>query len=153
MFRRMLFWGLTIMLAAVIVSLIVRSRGEEKRQAAAAAEIVREFKPTATRVILPEDLSVVESRMELLPAAAKGQSGLVAHHHVAVRNDGPMAYAGIRLEFTYLDRGSRILESKTCTVTKPIPPRQTVSLGDVQIEGVAAGAVSCRTKILYADLQ
>jgi hypothetical protein len=152
MFRRALFWGLTIMLVAVIVSLMIRSRSEEKRQAAATAEVVRQFKPTATRVIRPRDLVIVESNMGFLPTAQKGQTGLTDRQQVVVRNEGPLAYADVRLEFTYVGRGEKTLETRTIVVSKPIPPMQTESLGDITIEGIPAGAVSCRTRILYADL-
>jgi len=153
MFRRALFWGLTIMLVAVIVSLAVRARRLEKKQPAAVAEIVRESKPTATRVLAPQDLVVVESKMKLMEAGSKEPSMVTSHHEVVVRNEGPAEYSDVQLKFTYLGRKDKVLESKTCVVAKPIPPGQTVSLGDISVEGVPAAAVNCTTRILSADLK
>ena len=152
MLRKMLFWGLTLMLVAVIVSLAVRSRHQEKKQAAAVVEVVRQSKPTATRVVAPQDLMIVESKMKLVAASAKEQTTAAAQHEVVVHNDGPVGYGNVQLKFTYLGRGEKVLESKTCVVAKPIPPGQTVSLGDISIEGVPPAATRCTTQILSADL-
>ena len=157
MLRKTLFWGLTLMLVAVIVSLVVRSRREEKKQASTIGEVVRQSKPTATRALSPQDLVIVEAKMDLAAAdgkpLAKDQSTATAHHQVVVRNDGPVEYSNMQLKFTYLDRADKVLESKTYVVAKPIPPGQTVSLGDISIDGVPAAATHCVTKILYADLK
>ncbi len=154
MFRTALFWGLTLMLVAVIVSLVIRSRHEEKLQAASQVEIVRQSKPTATRVLLPQDLIIVDSKMNLTRSEGEpNDKGATAHHQVVVRNDGPMEYRDVQLRFTYLDAEHRALESRTCIVTKPVPPRQTESLGDIAIEHVPLAAISCTTQLLYADLK
>jgi hypothetical protein len=157
MFRRAIFWGLTLMLIAVIVSLVVRSRREEKKQAATAVELVRESRPTATRVISPQDLRVIESKMNLKgpndKPLEKDSPTATAHHQVIVRNDGPAEYSGVQLKFTYVGSEENTLGSRTCIVTKPIPPRQTESLGDIVIEGVPSGSTACITRILYADLK
>jgi len=156
MFRKTLFWGLTLMLVAVLVSLVIRSRREEKKQAPAVVEVVQESKPTATRVLSPLELVIVEAKMELAGVdgkpPTKDQSTATAHHQVVVRNDGPAGYSNVQLKLTYLGRGEKILESKTYVVAKPIPPGQTVSLGDISIEGVPAAATHCTARILYADL-
>jgi len=157
MFRKTLFWGLTLMLVAVIVSLVIRSRREEKKQPPALVEVVQQSKPTATRVLSPQDLVIVEAKMDLAGAdgkpLAKDQSIAAAHHQVVVHNDGPVGYSNVQLKFTYLGRGDKVLEFKTCVVAKPIAPGQTVSLGDISIDGVPAAATHCTTRILYADLE
>ena len=155
MFRNVLFWGLTIMLVAVIAVLATRARREEKKQAVTVAEVVRESKPTATRSISPQDLIITEARMELERSDAKPlarrQTRAVAHHQLALRNSGSVEYSSVLIGFTYLDRGDKAIESKTYVVTKPIPPGQTVSLGEISIEDVPAAAARCTARILYAD--
>ncbi len=152
MLRKTLFWGLTLMLVAIIVSLVIRSRREEKSQAPRMSEIVQASKPTATRVVAPQDLEVVEAKMKLVEAAAKEQKEATAHHEVVVRNSGSLAYDNMALRFTYLGRGDKVLESRIRVVSKPVPPGQTASLGDIVVEDVPAGAINCTVKILYADL-
>ena len=146
------------MLVAVIVSLVIRSRREEKMQAAATpVEIVRESKATATRVLSPQDLIIIDAKMNLkrrdeMPQEKDLSTG-TAHHEVVVRNDGPVEYRDVQLKLTYLDREHRVLESRTCLVTKPIPPRQAESLGDVVVEDVPVAATDCTARILYGDLK
>ncbi len=152
MLRKTLFWGLTLMLVAIIVSLVFRSRREEKSKAAEAVEIVQQSRPTATRVLAPQDLIIVESKMELVKATGEEQKGAAAHHEVVVRNDGSVEYASLQLRFTYLGPGNKDLGSKTCVATKPVPPHQTESLGEITVEEVPAGAARCTVQILYADL-
>jgi hypothetical protein len=157
MFRKTLFWGLTLMLVAVIVSLVIRSRRAEKKHAQAVMEVVQQSKPSATRVLSPQDLVIVEAKMDLAGGdgkpLAKDRNLATAHHQVVVRNNGPVAYSNVQLKFMYLGRGDKVLESKTFIVAKPIPPGQTVSLGDISIESVPAAATHCTTRILYADLK
>ncbi len=152
MLRKTLFWGLTLMLVAIIVSLVFRSRREERSQAAVAVEIVQKSKPTATRVLAPQDLVIVESRMKLVKAAAGEQKGAAAHHEIVARNDGSVEYASLQLRFAYLGPGDRILGSKTHVAAQPMPPHQTESLGDIVVEDIPAGAVACTVRILSADL-
>ncbi len=145
------------MLVAVIISLAVSSRREEKKQAVAATEIVRESRPTATRVLSPQDLKIVEAKMELVGEDGKPlkreQGVATARHQIVVRNDGTSEYSGLLLSFTYLGHGDRVLETKTCAVARPVPPGQTESLGSIDIGGVPAAATRCLTKIVYADLK
>lgn len=152
MFRKALFWGLTLMLLAIIVSLAIRSRRNERKQAPEATEIVRESKPTPTRVVEPHDLVITESKMKLVGGEAKGQRTATGHHEIVVRNDGPLGYENLQLKITYLGRGDKVLESRSYAVAKPVPPRQTESLGKIVIEDVPPGATNCSTRILFADL-
>ena len=68
MFRKSIFLGMMVLLGAVLVSLVLSGRKEEQRQAAAPTEIVKTAKATATRSMVPEDLDVGESRVELTAA-------------------------------------------------------------------------------------
>ena len=157
MLRRSLFWGLTLMLVAVFVSLAVRSRHEEKNQAAKMIEIVKESKPTATRMLSPPDLTVAESSMKLETPEGKipGQTGqsVTAHHQVVLRNTSKSEYVSVMLKFTYYGRGNKVLGSRSCAIDKPLPAGQAVSMGDISIEGVPASAASCAVQILYADFK
>ena len=76
MLRRSLFWGLTLMLGAVLVWLIINGRREEARQAAGPTEVVKTANLSATRVAAPSDLEVVGSSVE---ASTKGDNAAGAH--------------------------------------------------------------------------
>ncbi len=157
MFRKSLFLGLTLMLAVVLVSLVIRSRREEKKDSAATREIVRQSRPSPTREIAPRDLVIVESKMEMVGPGGKPVSGeqpaATTHHEIVARNDGPAEYNAIHLKITYLDRKGQVLGSKVHFVSKPVPPHQTVSLGDISIEGVPASAANCSIQVLSADIK
>jgi hypothetical protein len=156
MMRNALFWGLTLVLAVVLVSLVIKSRHQANQPAPGVVEVVKESKPTPTRVIEPRDLKIVDSKMEL--AAAKGgttkeDDTAIAHHRIKVRNDGSAAYASVLLKITYLGRNGRALDSKISSASDPIPPGETVSLGEITVEGVPAEATHCSIEILSADLK
>ncbi len=155
MLRKSLFWGLTLMLVAVLAWLVIRSRREEKLQAAKMVEIVKESKPSTTRVLSPQDLAVVEAGMTLASpeGGAEAKTKATAHHQVAIRNTGSTEYVSVTLRFNYLGRGDRLLGSKTCIVDKPLPAGQTVSLGDISVEEAPAAAVDCKIQIIAADFK
>lgn len=159
MFRKSLFFGLTLMLAAVLVYLVIQGRRREKLQQSTPrpVEVIRSSPPSLTRVIAPDDLHIVESKMELeTPSSQPGQESPQVHsarHHIVIRNDGSVAYHSIALRITYVGRANRILDTKTVPVADLLQPGQARSLADVEVENVPAGALKCEVAIAYADLE
>ena len=114
MFRRSLFIGLTVMLAAVLVSLVIKGRQQEKKAAAAAAasrviEVVKQYKPTPTRIIAPQDLVVETSQPPV------------------IRNTGKISYANLELEITFSRRNTEV-GSEKLRMEKTIQPGETVPI-------------------------
>jgi len=65
MMRRYLFLGLTLVLFVALTNLIIRGCRLQKEQAQKLVETVEEAKPTATRVLGPQDLRIVLAKMAL----------------------------------------------------------------------------------------
>ncbi len=157
MVRRSLFLGLTGMLVVVIVYLVVQGRKQERaqQQNPRTVEVIRESRPTLTRVIAPTDLQIVESRVQI-SSAGSGSSperGLSAKHQIVIRNDGKNTYRNPRLRMTYFGHGEKTLDARTKEVDGVVQPGQTQSLNEITIENLPAGAARSTVKILSADLE
>lgn len=143
--RKYLFLGLTLVLVVALANLIYHGRQEAKKEAAKSAEVIRQSKPTPTRILGPEGIAVVNPVME------RDASG-AAVHSMAVRNDSSYAYGQIRLQFVYRDRNGKVLERKTQTVAPGPGPGASLSLSGIRVEGVPPAAVQSDVSIVSADL-
>jgi hypothetical protein len=156
MFRRSLFIGLTLMLAVVLVYLVVMGRRQEKRQTLRPIEIIRESKPTLTRLLAPEDLEIVESRMEWVGAGIGappgGPSPITARHIIVIRNHGRLAYRNILVKLSYFGRREKLLETRAKLLEEPLQPGKS-RISEITMDNLPTGIVSCPAKIQYADLE
>jgi hypothetical protein len=120
MFRRSLFLGLTVLLAAVLITLVIKGRRQEINQAKASriVEVVKEFKPSATRVMAPPDLGVIW-RVE-------GQGGASQPESCVIRNHGTTAYANPDLQVALIASDGRVLAQQTMRIDAAIQPGQEV---------------------------
>jgi hypothetical protein len=142
MIRKSLFWGLTVVLVVALVGLILRGRRLEKQEAAQATEVVRQSRPSPTRVLAPQDLEIKGSTMQQ-------SAGSTALHEVEIHHNGSVPYNRIQLEFVYLDRAGKVLSTKTHSFNRAdIKPGQTLTATDIRIDGVPAAATKFRTSIL-----
>jgi len=158
MFRRWLFLGLTLALVAVIVSLVIQSRKQEARQPAAPPrEVVLSSPLSATRVLHPGDLEVVECRIDRngpvrkgdFESSEKAQAKLV----LRIKNNGQYAYRNLMFRLSFFGRGNNILETKTLQDSQTVAPGKEISLQGSQPESVPTSATKCQATILYADLE
>ena len=115
MLRRSLFLGLTALLAAVLVFLVIRGRNEEKKQPPRVVEIVKDYKQTPTRMISPPDLEIVR---RAAPADA------------VIRNNGAVAYSNPDIEIAEISRDGSVVASETVRIEKVIPPGQEIAIDD-----------------------
>lgn len=154
MFRRSIFLGLMVLLGSVLVYLILSARKQEKRAAAPAPEIVRQSKPSATRVLSHTDLQVTGTTMEILrPPAPPGSAPRIsARQSVTIRNRGATSYAGLMLRLTYLTASGSTIETRSHQVSVKVLAGESVQLNDVVIEGLPASVKSCSVSIVWADL-
>jgi len=154
MFRKSIFWGLTMMLATLLIWLVVRARKQEAQVAKAPAEIVRSAKSSPTRVIAPKDLDAGESQVEFasMVSGASKSSGRGALLHVVIRNRGAVPYHNVMLKLTWVGTSGKVLDTQNHLVPETIGPGQTLDAGDVALEGVPNGSVKCTIAILHSDL-
>jgi hypothetical protein len=135
MFRRSLFIGLTVMLAAVLVSLVIKGRQQEKRAAATAAasrvtEVVKQYKPTPTRVIAPQELVVETSSPPV------------------VRNTGKIPYTNPELEITF-SRGNTEVSTERRKIEKTIQPGEAIPIDMPNLPG---GTKASRIRVRSAEV-
>ena len=156
MFRKSIFWGLTLMLGTLLVWLVVRARKQEAQIATAPAptEIVRSAKPSPTRVIAPKDLDAGQSQVQFasMVSGASKSGGRSALLHVVIRNRGSVPYHNVMLKLTWIGASGKAIDSQTHLVPDTIQPGQTLDDGEVALEGAPGGSVKCTIAILHSDL-
>ncbi len=148
MVRRSLFWGLTLLLVAVLVWLIINGRKEESRRASAPSEVVQTAKLSPTRAVAPSDLEVAE------PDAARTNRGDLPDQlgPVAIHNRGSVAYHGTMLRLRCLDSSGKVLDTRTLLVPETIAPGQTITVGPIALEKVPHGTVRYHIGIAFSDV-
>ena len=152
MIRKWLFWGLTLVLVAVLVSLIVQGHRLEKETAGQPAAIIQESTPTATRAFAPKDIQLLQSNMKLEENADESSQFSIAQHEIELRNSGTVAYERIQLSFDYLDQRGNVLANRTHSVAQTILPDSTLKLVDIRIDEVPIPTADFRVAILYGDI-
>ncbi len=139
------------MLGVVFVSLVIKARKEE-RLATRYVEPVKESVPTATRVLSPEELRIVDSKMEILDSENKSKVKITARHSLVVQDTGSVGYTGLHLEFYYWGRSGRLLGKKSYSSIAVIPSGKTVALDDISLPDVPQGTMRSTARILSAEL-
>ncbi len=152
MIRKSLFWGLTLVLAAALISLVIRSRRLEKEQAQQMVEVVRESKPTPTRVFAPQDLQITQARMQLEDESGNQPKGRAARHEIEIRNSGKVPYFDIRLRFDYLSGNGKQVGTKTWVIRQKILPGATLNLPEILMTDVPGSTADFKVAITSADL-
>jgi len=153
MIRKSLFWGLTLVLFAALIVLVVRGRRLEKQEARKVVEVVQESEPSPIRVLAPRDLEISQSKMLLQNVSDGSSKSQTARHQLELRNKGAAAYGSIQLSFEYLDRGGKQLAVRNSFVEEAPSPGTALRLADIRIEGLPLAAADCRTTIVYAELK
>ena len=151
MARKYLFWGLTLVLVAVLVFLIVQGRRLEKQNAGRQGEIIQNSVPTATRAFSPKDIQILQSDMKLEENADESGKFKIAEHGIELHNSGSVSYGKIELRFDYLDRSRKVLAGRRYSVIQTISPGSTLELA-VRIDDVPLQTADFRVAVLYADI-
>jgi hypothetical protein len=154
MFRRSIFLGLMVLLGSVLVYMILSARKQEKRAASPTQEIIRQSKPSATRVLSPTDLQITGSAMEILhpPRDAGSVREISARQSITIRNTGSRPYSGVMLKLKYLAASGSTVETRSHEVSVKLPAGETVKLNDLVMEGLPAKVKACSVSIVWADL-
>ena len=146
MIRKSLFWGLTLVLVAALVSLIIRGRQMEKLQAEKPVEVVEQALPSPIKVLQPDDLQVVNSTMQ-------HESDHAALHEIEIRNNGVVPYTGIYIALVYLNQGGKVVQTRhQALVGITVLPGQSYSAANIRVEEVPASATKFQISILSADM-
>jgi len=152
MTRRWLFGGLTIILIAVLIGLIIQGNKLEKQKANQPIEIIQESKPTPTRVLAPKDLELLQSKMRIDPGPDQDNQINIARHDLEIRNGGTVPYEKIQLSFDYLDHNGKVLATHTSSIEQTILPGSTLYFSDIEIDDVPLSAVDFKVLIVFADI-
>jgi hypothetical protein len=157
MIRKSVFWGLTVVLVAVIVSLIIQSRRQETQSTPKVTEIVKTAQPSPIRIVAPRDLKVVRSEMKLVKQSAEGapiaDTQTAAELEVSIENMGSAPYVGVQLRFSYLGSANNTLGSQDYLVEKLLPPGQTTPTGIIKLDDAPKHAEKCDVTIVSADFE
>ena len=151
MFRKWLFGGLTLVLVAVLIGLIIQGNRLGKQKAGQPVEIIQKSVPSATRVFAPTDIQIVQSNMRIEEGTDKSSPSHTVRHEVELRNSGTVAYEKIQLSFDYLDGKGKVLANRTHSVTRTILPDSTAGLV-VRMDDVPAASADFKVTVLYADI-
>ena len=156
MIRRQIFFGLTLVLIAVVIFLLLRGRNADKEweEQNMKAEETQSAPSSPTRVLTPRDLKLVQANVSFAPASegAEEKGSVTAHHDITVQNSGDDAYGGLRLRLEYLDRNGKVLVDKIHAVGESLSARETLRLEDIAINDLPDGMTDCRVSIISADL-
>jgi hypothetical protein len=152
MIRKSIFWGLTLVLIAALIALIVRGYKMEKEQASQPSEKVEEAKSTATRVLAPQDLEILNSKMTVEKNVDPKEPSSISHHEIEIRNSGKVSYKDVQLKFAYLNRKGKELAAKIHSTTQIITPGATLKLNDITIDGLPISIVDSKAAIISADI-
>ena len=156
MLRKSLLAGLTLMLVAIFVFLIIKGRreesrraGEESQRAPAPVEVTKTARSTATRVIAPKDLEASESPDAGGPAKAAAQ---YVPSEVAIQNRGAVPYHDIMLQLAFLGSGGKVLETRMQLIAQTLPPGQRLIVANTGMNGAPPPGTSAHDlSILYCS--
>ena len=154
MFRRQLFYGITLVLLVVIIFLLLRGRSAEKNRATQSKKIeqISSEQPSPVRAILPRDLEIVDAGVSWTRNPDEKDAS-VARHDITISNIGSGSYVSLLLRMEYINEAGRPVESRTHEVKEALPPGGKLRLTEIAIDGLPDVASDFRVTILSADLE
>jgi len=152
MTRKWLFGALTVVLLAVLVTLIIQGHKLEKQKANQPVEIIQKSKPSLTRALGPKDIELVRSEMKMESGGSGDEKVHRTRHRLEIRNTGKVAYESIELSFDYLDSRNQVLDTRTYSVNQAVSPGSTLNIEDIEIDSIPPAAVDFKVTVLFADI-
>jgi len=155
MLRRAIFLSLIALVFLVIVWTLIRPYQGTKPPPQTTGEIVKQSKPSLTRVLRPADLKVTLSEIELIDpdSSSKQRKDHRAKHHLVIQNNGGVAYRNIMLELAYQDSRGKTTKTDTRLLEETVSAGQAVSIPEFVAESVPARTARCIVSIRYADME
>ncbi len=152
MIRKYLFLGLTGLLGAVVVWMVITTREMGKGAGRGPAEVTRVARPTPTKAFSPLDLELLECTVEYRAAEDPAQQQL-AVHRLVIRNRGTVPYKNLLLDLSYLGgAGETVGERKVLVAGDGIAPGQILELDGLKIEAAPQRAAACTARIISAEI-
>jgi hypothetical protein len=153
MFRRQLFYGITLILVVVIIFLLMRGRSSDKEREARNVRLQEAAVETASpvRAILPRDLEIVEATVSWTRNPGE-KDAAAARHDMTIRNTGEVSYISLWLRMEYIDEKGRPVEIRTHEVNETVPSGGTLRVPEITIDALPDTASDYRAAILSADL-
>jgi hypothetical protein len=152
MIRRSLFFGLTLVLILGFIFLTMRGCRQEEAPAGEPVQTIEKSETTATRVLKPQDLEIVRSKTVLERKAGTAKPSFSVRHEIEIFNRGNVPYKEMRLNFVYLSRTGKVLETRNHSIGQTILPGATLKLTDIRMDGFSESAAESRVSIVYADI-
>jgi hypothetical protein len=152
MMRKSLLFALTLVLMLGFIFLTVRGCRHEEEPASLPVETTEKSEATAARALKPADLEIVRSKTVWERNANATKPSFSARHEIEISNRGSVPYKEMRLNFVYLSRTGKILETRTHSIGQTILPGATLKLTDIRIDGFSESAAESKVTIVYADI-
>ena len=154
MYRRQLFYGITLILLAIIIFLLLRGRSAEKERAAQNTKLeqIASIPPSPVRAILPRDLEIVSAEVSWLRNPDE-KNAVAAQHDITMRNTGGGSYVNLWLRLEYIDGENKPVDIRTHEISGALPPGGTLRAPDIIIDGLPDAAADFRVSILSADIE
>src|SRR5205809_6807168 len=149
MVRRSIFLSIIALLALAILWAVVNPTRSDKGPLQPTAEIVKQSKPTLTRLLNPRDLEVAESNCDLTisesPGAKRAGFGktVSARHKLILRNDGKVVYRNVMLVLSYRNAAGKTLETRNWLVIDPVMPGDSKSIAGIGVQSVPSRSTKC----------
>ena len=154
MYRRQIFYAITLILLAIIIFLLLRGRSAEKERAAqnTRLEQIASIPPSPVRAILPRDLEIVSAEVSWSRNPDE-KNAVAAHHDITIRNNGGGSYDKVWLRLEYVDGEGKSVDIRTHEVNGSLLPGRTTRVPEIMLDGLPDGAADFRVSILSADLE
>ena len=153
MIRRQILFGITLILLAVILFLLLRGRSAEIERVVQNLKLeeIASEPLSPVRAILPADLEIVGMNVSLTRNPDEKDAS-TARHDITIRNTGEGSYLSFWLRMEYIDEKGKPVEIRTHEINEAIPPGGTLRVPDIVIDGLPDSAADSRAVILSADL-
>lgn len=155
MIRRQILFGITLVLLAVILFMLLRGHKMEKERAEQNTKKMGELvsaSPVSVRAILPHDLEIVKATASWT-RNPDDEGTVAAHHDLIIRNTGEASYVSLWLRMEYINEEKKPVEIRTYEVKKKLPSGETLHVSDIVIDGLPDAASDFRANILSADME
>jgi hypothetical protein len=152
MISKYMFGGLTIVLMVALGFLVIRGRKMEKQQERQKTEVIRESKPSPTRVLTPRKLKIVQAKMALFRQSSDKAASQSAQHEIEIRNLGQTSYSGIQILFKYLNSKGKTIATKQHSINKVLSPGGVLLVSDIKIADLPVSIADGKVIIISADL-
>lgn len=142
-----------LMLGSSLVYMVIAGRRREKQQQQTPhpIEIIQHSRPSATRISSPEDLEIIEIRLE--PVQPTAGITAIAQHSIEIRNKGIVTYNKLMLRVSYFKRDGKLIETRDYSLKNVLPPGKNITLQNIPLEPLPSKPVKWSGRLVYGDME